>query len=192
MKSMAVFAILRDGPHAEAGVKALIDSGFRAEDISALMAENVGAKDFAHEKHSKAPEGIALGALLGLLIGGTFGWLLGTGTIVIPALAPYVANGPLMCALAGVGAGGVLGGMIGMLIGLGIPEFEARRYAGLIKEGRSLLSVHCDSAEWASRAKNVLKSVGAQHIASASESTAGFVASHKPYIRFRNAHGSVR
>jgi len=118
MKNMAVFAILRDGPHAEAGVKALIDSGFRAEDISALMAENVGTKDFAHEKHSKAPEGTALGALLGLLIGGTFGWLLGMGTIVIPALAPYVANGPLMCALAGVGAGGG-GGAWATVVGAG-------------------------------------------------------------------------
>jgi hypothetical protein len=192
MKNMAVFAILRDGQHAEAGVKALIDSGFREEDISALMAQNVGTKDFAHERHSKAPEGTALGALLGLLTGGAFGWLLAMGTIVIPSLAPYVANGPLMCALAGVGAGGVLGGIAGMLIGLGIPEFEAKRYAGLIKEGRSLLSVHCDSAEWASRAKNVLKSAGAQHIVPASESTAGFAASNKPYIRFRNAHGSFR
>jgi hypothetical protein len=192
MKNMAVFAILRDGPHAEAAVKALIDSGFRGEDISALMAENVGTKDFAHERHSKAPEGTVLGALLGLLIGGTFGLLIAMGTIVIPALTPYVANGPLMCALAGVGAGGVLGGIAGMLIGLGVPEFEAKRYAGLIKEGRSLLSVHCDSAEWASRAKHVLKSVGARHVVRASESTAGFATFHKPHIGFRNAHGSVR
>ena len=192
MKNMAVFAILRDRPHAEAGVKALVDSGFREEDVSVLMAENVGAKDFAHEKHSKAPEGTALGALVGLLIGGAFGWLLGMSTIVIPALAAYAGNGPVMCALAGVGAGGVLGGIIGMLIGLGIPEFEAKRYAGLIKEGRSLLSVHCDGSDWAARAKDVLKSVGARHIVPTSESTAGFAATHKPYIRFRNAHGSAR
>jgi len=192
MRNMAVFAILRDRPHTEAGVKALIDSGFRQEDISALIAESVGSKDFAHERHTKAPEGMALGALLGLLIGGAFGLLLAMGTIVIPALAPYAANGALMCALAGVGAGGVLLGIIGMLIGLGIPEFEAKRYAGLIKEGRSLLSVHCDSAEWASRAKNVLKSAGAQHIVAVSESTAGFATSHKPFMRFRSLHGPAR
>jgi len=130
--------------------------------------------------------------LLGLLIGGTFGLLVGMGTLVIPVMASYAANGPVMCALAGVGAGGVLCGLIGMLIGFGIPEFEAKRYAGLIKEGRSLLSVHCDRAEWASRARNVLKSVGAQHIASTRESNAGFAGAHKPSIRFRNAHGSVR
>jgi hypothetical protein len=192
MKNMAVFAILRDRPHAEAGIKVLVDSGFREEDISVLMADNIGTKDFAHEKHSKAPEGAVLGGLIGLLIGGAFGLLLGMGTIVIPALAAYAANGPAMCALAGVGAGGVLGGIIGMLIGFGIPEFEAKRYAGLIKEGRSLLSVHCDRSDWAARAKNVLKSVGAQHIALTSESTAGFAATHKPYIRFRNAHGPAR
>jgi hypothetical protein len=33
-----------------------------------------------------------------------------------------------MAALAGVGAGGVTGGVVGGLVGLGIPEYEAKRY----------------------------------------------------------------
>jgi len=192
MKNIAVFSILRDHPHAQAAVKALVDSGFRAEDIAVLTAENVGSKDLAHEKHSKAPEGAALGAILGLLIGGTFGLLVGLGVIVIPALAAYAANGPVMCALAGVGAGGFLGGIIGLIAGSGIPEFEAKRYAGLIKDGRSLLSVHCDMSEWVSRAKSVLKNVGGTQIVATSEAGARFAAMHKPYIRFRSAHGTLR
>ena len=192
MKNIAVFAILRDRPHAEAAVKALVDSGFREEDISVLAAENIGAKDLAHEKHSKAPEGAALGAVLGLLVIGAFGFLMASGKIAIPALAAYAAVGPVMCTLAGVGAGGVLGGIIGMLFGFGIPEFEAKRYSGLIKEGRSLLSVHCDRPEWVTRAKNVLRSVGSQHVVSASESGARYATDHKPYLRFRGAHGQVR
>ncbi|HEX3742940.1 MAG TPA: DUF3341 domain-containing protein [Bryobacteraceae bacterium] len=192
MKNIAVFAILRDRPHADAGVKALVDNGFREEDISVLMAETGGSKDLAHEKHSKAPEGVALGALVGLLLVGTFGLLLGLGRIAVPALAGYAANGPIMCALAGVGAGGVVGGFIGMLFGLGVPEFEAKRYAGLIKEGRALLSVHCERPHAVKRAKNVLKSVGGQHVAAAAESGAGFVATQKESFHFRSAHGPAR
>jgi hypothetical protein len=192
MKNIAMFAILRDRPHAEAGVKALIDSGFREEDISVLMAENVGTKDFAHEKHSKAPEGATVGAVIGALLAGTFGLLVGLGTISVPALAHFLVAGPAMCALAGVGAGGVVGGLIGLLVGLGIPEFEAKRYAGLIKDGRSLLSVHCDTSEWVNRAKHVLKSVGGQHIVSTGESNAGFASSSKPNLRYGSAHSSLR
>jgi len=192
MKNVAVFAILRDRPHAEAGVKALVDSGFREEDISVLLADNVGSKDFAHEKHSKAPEGATLGAAIGALLGGTFGLLAAIGVITVPVLAQYLTAGPVMCALAGVGAGGVLGGIIGILIGLGKPEFEAKRYSGLIKDGRSLLSVHCETSEWITRARHVLKSVGGQHVVSTGESSAGFTASYKPRLRYGSAQGSLR
>jgi len=192
MKNVAVFAVLRDKPHAEAAVKALGESGFREEDISVLHAENVGAKDFAHEKHSKAPEGAIAGASIGALIGGTLALLAGMGIIALPGLAQYLTAGPVMCALAGIGFGGVAGGILGALIGAGIPEFEAKRYAGLIKEGRSLLSVHCDNSEWVNRAKHALKSVGGAHIVAAGEAGAGFALSRRPRLDYGSAHGSLR
>lgn len=192
MKNVAVFAILRDRPHAESGVRALVDSGFRESDISILSAENTGNKDLAHEKHSKAPEGATLGAVIGLIVVGVFAALVGLGDIVIPALAPYAANGPVMCALAGVGAGGVIGGILGFLIGAGIPEFEAKRYAGLIKEGRSLLSVHCEEPDSVKRARQVLKSVGGHHVVPVDESGAGFTTRRETYLGVRHPHGSLR
>jgi len=192
MKNIAVFATFRDRLHAETGVKELVNSGFRAEDISVLLADNVGTKDFAHERHSKGPEGTATGGSAGVLVGGALGLLAGLGTISIPAIAPYLTAGPVIDALAGAGALGVLGGLIGGMIGLGIPEFEAKRYRGLIKEGRSLLSVHCDNSDWVTRAKHVLKSVGGQGIVSAGEAGAGFAAQAKPRLRYGHAHWSTK
>jgi hypothetical protein len=187
MKNTAVFAIFRDRSHAEGGVESLLRAGFREADISVLLADNVGTKDFAHEKHTKAPEGAATGASAGVLIGGTLGLLAGIGAIGIPGLGPFIAAGPIMAALAGAGSVGVAGGLLGAVIGLGIPEFEAKRYEGLIKEGRTLLSVHCDDGDWVSRAKDALKGVGGQDISSTSEATADFAASDKPQVRSSGA-----
>ena len=52
---------------------------------------------------------------------------------------------------------------------MGIPEYEAKRYEGRVKDGGILLSVHCDSSEEISRAKEILKSTGADDIASSGE-----------------------
>ncbi|MBV8864097.1 MAG: DUF3341 domain-containing protein, partial [Acidobacteriaceae bacterium] len=86
-------------------------------------------------------------------------------------------------ALSGIGSGGVLGGVIGALVGMGIPEYEAKRYEGRIKEGGILLSVHCDNAEWVTKAKQLLKDSGAEDIASAGEQAADFATSNKPLSR---------
>jgi hypothetical protein len=185
MKKTAVFAIFRDRSHADAGVQKLLQAGFRDEDISVLLADNVGNKDFAHEKHTKAPEGATTGASAGAVIGGTLGLLAGIGALSIPGLGPFIAAGPIMGALAGVGSGGVAGGLVGAVIGMGIPEFEAKRYEGLIKQGRTLLSVHCDNSEWVSRAKETLKAAGAQDISATGEASADFAASDKPLARAR-------
>src|ERR1700732_3250070 len=106
-KNTAVFGIYRDRLHAEQSVDALLDAGFRSEDISVLLPDNVGTKDFAHEKHTKAPEGAATGAGAGALVGGTLGLLAGVGALAIPGVGPFIAAGPIMGALGGIGAGGV-------------------------------------------------------------------------------------
>jgi hypothetical protein len=115
-KNIAVFGIYRDRVHAEGAVDALVGAGFRKEDISVLLPENVGTKDFAHEKNTKAPEGTAAGAGAGAVVGGTLGLLAGIGALAIPGLGPFIAAGPIMGALAGLGTGGVVGGLIGALV----------------------------------------------------------------------------
>jgi hypothetical protein len=137
------------------------------------------------KKNTKAPEGAASGVMAGGIAGGVLGWLTGIGALVIPGLGPFLAAGPIVAALAGAGAVGALGGIIGALVGMGIPEYEARRYEGRIREGGILLSVHCDTGDWVPRAKQVLISTGAQDIASASEKHGDFANADKPMPRVR-------
>jgi len=182
-KNTSAFGIYRTRADAEHGVDMLLDNGFRNEDISVLLPENMGTKEFAHQKNTKAPEGTATGAGAGAVIGGTLGLLAGIGALAIPGVGPFIAAGPIMGALAGIGTGGVVGGIIGALVGMGIPEYEAKRYEGMIKEGGILLSVHCDNSDWVKRAKDVLEQTGAHDISSAGESSADYAESDKPRVR---------
>jgi len=182
-KNTAVFGIYASREMAENAVDRLLASGFRNEDISVLLQDNVGTKDFAHEKHTKAPEGTTTGVVAGGLIGGTIGLLAGIGILAIPGLGPLIAAGPIIAALTGVGSGGVVGGVIGALVGMGIPEYEAKRYEGRIKEGGILMSVHCDNPDWVTKAKQMLRETGAEEVAAAGEERADFAAADKPVSR---------
>jgi len=182
-KNTSVFGIYPDRMSVENAVDALKMDGFRNTDISVLLPDNVGTKDFAHQKSTKAPEGAATGAGSGAVVGGTLGWLAGIGALSIPGLGPFIAAGPIMGLLAGLGAGGAVGGLAGGLIGLGIPEYEAKRYEGRIREGGILLSVHCDKSEWVQKAELVLKRTGAQDVASSGEAKADFAKSDQPHSR---------
>jgi hypothetical protein len=105
------------------------------------------------------------------VIGGVLGWLVGICALAIPGVGPLIAAGPIVAALAGVDVGGAVGGIAGALMGMGIPEYEAKRYEGRVKkDGGILLSVHCDDRNWTAKAKQILERTGAQ--ASTSESAA--------------------
>jgi hypothetical protein len=182
-KNTAVFGIYPGYAAVEGGVQALKDAGFRNTDISVLFPENVGTKDFAHEKGTKAPEGATTGASTGAVIGGTLGWLAGIGTLAIPGVGPFIAAGPIMAALAGAGIGGAVGGVTGALIGMGIPEYEAKRYEGRVKKGGILLSVHSDSSEWTSKAKAILERTGAEDISSTGEKKGDSQNTDRPMVK---------
>jgi hypothetical protein len=168
-KNTAAFGIYTNRAAAETAVDQLLSAGFSNQDVSVLMSDTQGAKDFATEKNTKAPEGTAAGAGVGGTVGGTLGLLAGIGALAIPGVGPLIAAGPIMGALAGLGVGGAVGGLVGGLVGAGIPEYEAKRYEGRVKDGGILVSVHCDSSEEVSRAKDVLKATGAEDIASSGE-----------------------
>jgi hypothetical protein len=183
-KKTAVFGIYQNAKQAERTVDDLLAAGFSNDDISVLLPDNQGTKDFAHDKSTKAPEGTTAGVTTGGIIGGTLGLLAGIGVLAIPGVGPFIAAGPIMGALAGLGVGGAVGGLIGALVGMGIPEYEAKRYEGHIKAGGILLSVHCDTSEKITRGKDLLKHTGAQDISSSSEAsadlpTAAEVAAHR-------------
>src|SRR5581483_9283349 len=130
----AVFCITKSEAQATTVVDQLKAAGFSNNDISVLFPDKTGTKDFAHEQNTKAPEGAAAGAGTGGVLGGALGWLVGIGALAIPGLGPLVAAGPIMAALSGAAAGAAVGGLSGALIGMGIPEYEAKRYEGKVKD----------------------------------------------------------
>jgi hypothetical protein len=172
-KNTAVFGIYKNTSQAEQAVDRILAAGFSNNDISVLLPDAQSSKEFAHEKNTKAPEGTTTGVATGGAVGGALGLLAGIGALAIPGVGPFIAAGPIMGALAGLGVGGAVGGLIGALVGMGIPEYEAKRYEGRVKDGGVLLSVHCDTSDEISKAKELLKQTGAEDISSTAEKAAG-------------------
>jgi Protein of unknown function (DUF3341) len=171
-RNKSVFGIYSSRSGVENAVTALRDAGFQQSDVSVLLPENLGSREIATQKNTKAPEGATAGAGSGAVIGGTLGWLVGIGALAIPGLGPFIAAGPIMAALAGAGVGGAVGGVTGALVGMGIPEYEAKRYEGRLQKGGILVSVHCDTSEEVKRAKDILQRTGAEDISTAGEASA--------------------
>ena len=169
-KNTAAFGIYSDRTAVENAVDTLKAEGYRNTDISVLFPQTTGTKDFAHEKHTKAPEGAATGAGSGVVVGGALGWLAGIGALAIPGLGPFIAAGPIMAALSGAAIGGTAGGLVGGLIGLGIPEIEAKRYEEKLRRGNYLIAVHTHDSKQEDRAKEIFKNAGAEDITSSSMS----------------------
>ena len=150
----------------------LQSAGFSTDDISVLFPDKGSSRDFAHQKETKMPEGATVGAGSGGVVGAGIGLLAGIGALAIPGLGPFIAAGPIMAALSGGAIGAGVGGIAGALIGLGIPEFEAKRFEGKIKEGGILISVHCENGEEVRNAKEIYKQANAHDISSTGESSA--------------------
>ena len=171
MSKKSVFCIATSRNQAEQIVEQLKAANFSNNDISVLFPDKATNRDFAHEKHTKAPEGAVTGAGTGGALGGAFGWLVGIGALAIPGVGPFIAAGPIMAALSGAAIGAAAGGVAGGLIGMGIPELEAKRYEGKLKEGNMLISVHTENSDEISRAKDIFKAAGGQDICTTGEST---------------------
>ena len=172
MSKTSVFCIASSESQAIRIVDRLKASNFSNNDISVLLPDKSGTKDFAHEQHTKAPEGAATGGVTGGVLGGALGWLVGIGALAIPGVGPLIAAGPIMAALGGAAVGGAVGGITGALVGLGIPEYEAKRYEGKVRDGNVLISVHTEDTEEVKLAKEIFKQAGADDISSTGESSA--------------------
>lgn len=191
--NIAVFGLANSRDHADRIITRLQTAGFSNNEISVLLADKEGTtrrdlppgevpprKDLnapkkgtlTTEKHTKAPEGGVTGALTGGVIGGAIGLLAGIGAIALPGLGAFIAAGPLLAALSGAGVGGGLGLLVGALAGIGIPEYEAKKYESELKSGSILICVHCVDSEHQSSAKEILKKEGAKDISSTREKAA--------------------
>ena len=168
----SVYCTTKTLGQAETIVDELKLAGFTNNDISALLPDKRGTKDFAHEHNTKAPEGATAGGVAGLGVGAALGWLAGIGSLAIPGVGPFIAAGPIMAALGGAAVGTAAGGVIGALVGMGIPEFEAKRYDDKIKTGNILISVHTEDSNQRDIAKDIFKRNHADDISTGSEAKA--------------------
>jgi len=167
--STAVFCIATSESQAIRIVDDLKASGFSNNDISVLFPDRNTSRDFAHEQHTKAPEGAATGAGAGGLLGGALGWLAGIGLLAIPGVGPFIAAGPVMAALSGAAIGAAAGGLTGALVGMGIPELEAKQYEGKLRKGNILISVHSEEGDTTKLAKDIFNRNHAIDICSTGE-----------------------
>jgi len=165
----AVICIAKSEEQATRIVDDLKAAGFSNNDVSVLLPDRAGSRDFAHEHHTKAPEGAATGAVAGGVTAGVLGWLVGIGSLAIPGVGPLIAAGPIMAALGGVAAGGAVGGLAGALVGFGIPEYEAKQYEGKIKNGNIMISVHTDDSRQRKIAKEIFDRDHATDVSSTGE-----------------------
>lgn len=167
----AVYCIAQSRAQAETIVDDLKNAGFLSTEISVLLPDQSGTRDFAHEQNTKMPEGATTGGVAGMGVGAILGWLAGIGTLAIPGVGPFIAAGPIMAALGGAAVGGATGGIIGALVGMGIPEYEAKLYDGKIQGGNALISVHTDNSDQVKTAKDIYQRAGAEDIHSTSEAS---------------------
>ncbi|MFZ0519498.1 MAG: hypothetical protein WAL95_00655 [Candidatus Acidiferrales bacterium] len=129
------------------------------KDISSGRSEDVEAKN------TKIPQGAGTGAGIGAALGGTLGLFAALTGLVVPGIGPLLIAGPLFGAFAGATAGGA----VGVLVGLGIPEDEAKLYEERLKQGGNLVSVHADNDAKATQARAILKNTGATDVAATQE-----------------------
>lgn len=157
-----VTGLFKTRSSAERAVDSLVNDGYPREDISLLMSDATRGREFALQMATKAPEGAATGATVGGALGAIAAGLVVLGVIAIPGLA-IVAAGPVVATLAGLGAGAAAGGLAGALIGMGIPEHEAKFYNEAIEKGGILLGVYAHD-DRAGQAKKILEASGAEKV----------------------------
>jgi len=175
-RNEGVVGVFRTRPEAERAIDALLNSGFTRNQISVLMRGKEESEQFARDtgiKETHAAEGAGTGAGIGAVAGGAAGILAGLGLLAIPGIGPLLAAGPIAAGLGGAVAGGAAGGVIGALVGLGIPETEAKRYEGEVKQGHILVTVQCDGQ--CDRASSLLTSYAAYDVRNYSGGRAGVV-----------------
>ncbi len=145
----AVFGVYPARERAEQALELLASLGVNPEAISVLLP-TVAVR-------ASSPFGAALSSVSGL------------GALAIPGAGPFIAGGPLRERLSGLSASEAELGLLGALTGMGIPEYEARLYDDLIRNGGVLLCVHCASSTEIDSAKEILRNSGAESIASAAD-----------------------
>lgn len=155
MVGTAVSGIYRDLGMVDHAVDVLREAEFRNHEISLLFTTKQEQKDFARNKQSKARGRTAS-------MSGGVGWLAETGALAIAGVGLLSAVSPIVSATAG--AEGMLDGIADALLSMGVPKYQAKRYAECAEKGGIVLSVHAENSDWIGRAKNILEQTRADDI----------------------------
>ena len=145
-----IAGLFTERANAEKAINDLKSAGFRPEDVGIAMRDRNAQNELIEDHGTKAAEGAGAGALGGGLLGGLVGFLVGIGALAIPGIGPVVAGGALATAfglgggtaVAGAGIGAAAGGIVGALVGMGIPEEEAKHFEAGFREGGVLITVN--------------------------------------------------
>lgn len=145
MESKKVIGVFHSEKEAISAINSLFDQGYHTDDISIIAKERKDRNLIENETGTKADEGAATGMATGGIIGGVGGLLAGLGALAIPGIGPIVAAGPIAAAIGGATIGAGAGGLVGVLIGMGIPEEQAKKYEGYVQQGEILVLVDADA-----------------------------------------------
>lgn len=135
--------VFADRSHAEYAVEQLRRHGFAEEQIGFLTSDSpTSIEPPPAIPGTKAEEGAAAGAVAGATVGGLVGAAL--ASVTIPGVGLVIAGGLMAGALGGAVTGLASGGIVGALVGLSIPESDARHYERAFHSGRTLVTVRAD------------------------------------------------
>jgi hypothetical protein len=135
--------VYADRSHAEYAVAELRRHGFTEDQIGFLTSDSASSVEPPSPvPGTKAEEGAAAGAVAGATVGGLVGAALATAAI--PGVGLVIAGGLMAGVLGGAVTGLASGGIVGALIGLNIPEDDARHYERAFHSGRTLVTVRAD------------------------------------------------
>jgi hypothetical protein len=136
--------MFRDRESCERAYSSITGRGYTKDDVTLLMSDEARRRHFGEDRDTelgtKAAEGAGVGAVVGGGLGAVLAGLAAAGIIALPGIG-LIAMGPIVAALTGGAVGAASGGLLGALIGAGIPEEQAKRYEGGIREGNIVLGV---------------------------------------------------
>ncbi len=141
LQHSTVIGVFGNYSKADLAVSELLNAGFANNQIG--IASRDPNKEVATttvaDKGTKAGIGAAAGAVAGAGIGSLVG--LGVLAGLIPGIGPAIAAGTLGVILANAAGGAAITGLAGALVGMGIPDEEAKHYEGEFRAGRTVVTV---------------------------------------------------
>jgi uncharacterized protein (TIGR02271 family) len=158
-KGGTIVGLFKNQVDAERAIDRLKQAGFSESQIGVAMRDRSQQQELIEGTGTQAAEGAATGALSGGVLGGVIGLLAGVGALAIPGVGPIIAGGALASTLAGAGIGAAAGGLLGALMGMGIPEEDARHFDEGFRAGGTLVTVNAQGRE--EEARECLREAGA-------------------------------